>query len=75
VHDLWKRIALALLSGFVTFFAGLPVACGGLMLYSEHVYGDVNTRGPESLLGGMAMAGMLSVLVVALVFWKSSPRR
>jgi hypothetical protein len=71
VHDLWKRIALALLSGFVTFFAGLPVACGSLMLYSEHVYGDVNTRGPESL----AMAGMLSVLVVALVFWKTSPRR
>jgi hypothetical protein len=72
--ELSKRLAAALLSGFVAFVFGLPVACGGLMIYSEHVYGDVDARGPEAILGGMAMAGILAVLVIVLAMWLTRPR-
>jgi hypothetical protein len=70
-----RRVALAMLCGFATFVVMLPVACGGLLLFSEHVYGDVDVRGPASLLGGMAMAAVLGSMVAVLVFWKSAGRR
>lgn len=71
---LLRRLALALLCGFGSFVVALPVACGGLLAYSEHINGDVQSGGPQALLGGMALAGMLAVLMVVLVFVKSAPR-
>jgi hypothetical protein len=67
-------MAMAVLAGFVSFVLALPAACGSLMLYSEHIYGDVEVRGPQSILGGMAIAAMLAVLVTVWAFWKSSPK-
>lgn len=74
MEDQLRRLALAALCGFATFVVMLPVACGGLLLCSEHIYGDVDARGPASLLGGMAMAGLLGSMVAVLVFWKSAGR-
>ncbi len=68
--NLWNRLAAALLSGFVSFVVTLPVACGGLMLYSEHVNGDVQAVGPQAMLGGLALAGVLGVLVALFAFIK-----
>ena len=69
-----RRLALALLCGFGTFVFALPVACGGLMLTGEHINGDVQSGGPQALLGGMAIGAVLAVLVAALVWVKSAPR-
>jgi hypothetical protein len=74
MDDLWTRMAAAVLAVFGSFVAMLPVACGGLMLYSEHVYGDVDARGPASMLGGLAIAGVMGVLVTALVLLKTRRR-
>jgi hypothetical protein len=73
MNDIWKRASAALLAGFVSFVIALPVACGGLMLYSEHVYGDIDANGPASILGGMGIALILAVLVVVFTFWKTAP--
>ncbi len=69
-----QRMAGALLCGFVSLVVTVPVACSGLMLYSEHVYGDVDARGPASMLGGMAMGGILALVVVVLAMWLTRPR-
>ncbi len=69
-----QRMAAALLCGFVSLVVTVPVACGGLMIYSQHVYGDVDARGPASMLGGMAIAGILAIMVVVLAMWLSRPR-
>ncbi len=74
METLLRRMAGALLCGFVSFVVATPVACGGLMLFGLHVYGDVDARGPASMLGGMAIAGILAVLVVVLVMWVTRPR-
>ncbi len=71
MDDLWRRVAAALLAGFASFVVMLPVACGGLMLYSEHVYGDVDARGPASMLGGLVIAGVMGVLVAGMVLVKT----
>ncbi len=73
--NLWTRLAAALLSGFASLVLALPVACGGLMLYSGHVNGDMQAGGPPAILGGLALAGVLGVLVALLVFLKiGAPR-
>jgi len=72
--NLWKRIAAALLAGFASFVVAFPVACGSLMLASQHVYGDVDASGPSSMLGGIAIALILAVLVTVFTFWKTTPR-
>jgi undecaprenyl pyrophosphate phosphatase UppP len=72
---MWTRLAGALLAGFGAFVLGLPIACGSLMLYSEHVYGDVDSGGPSSMLGGMVIAAILALLTVVWVMLKSAPRR
>jgi hypothetical protein len=69
--DFWSRIAAAALSGFVSFVIALPVACGGLVLYGEHINGDVQSAGPQAILGGMALAIVLGVLVAAFVMIKT----
>jgi hypothetical protein len=69
-----RRLSVALLCGFGTFVVTLPVACGGLMIYGEHLNGDVQSGGPQALLGGMAVSGVLALLVAALVWVKSAPR-
>lgn len=66
----YTRLAAALLSGFASSVLALPVACGGLVLYAEHLNGDVQTAGPQAVLGGMAFAGVLGVLVAIVVFIK-----
>jgi hypothetical protein len=74
VDNFVQRMAAALLCGFVSLVVTVPVACGGLMIYSQHVYGDVDARGPASMLGGMAIAGILAIMVVVLAMWLSRPR-
>jgi hypothetical protein len=69
-----RRLALALLCGFGTFVLTLPVACGGLLLYGDHLNGDVQSGGPQALLGGMAVGGVLALLVACLVWVKSASR-
>lgn len=75
MEALLKRLSFALLCGFGTFFVLLPVSCGALLLYSQHVWGDVDAGGPHSMLGGMAIAAIAAVLVIVLVMLKTAPRR
>jgi len=73
--NLWTRLAAALLSGFVSVVVAVPVGCGALMLYSEHGNGDMQTGGPQALLGGIAFACVLGALIAVLVFLKiGAPR-
>ncbi len=74
MNGLLRRTAAALLCGFVSFLLTVPVACGGLLLYSEHLNGDVQSGGPESILGAMAFAAVFALLVAALVFIKTADR-
>lgn len=74
MENLLKRLAFALLTGFVTFVVALPLGCGALLLYSEHLNGDVQSGGPSELLGGMALAGVLAALVVVFVMVKTRRR-
>jgi hypothetical protein len=67
-----RRLAFALLCGFGTFVLTLPVACGALVLYGEH--GDVQSGGPQAVLGGMAIGAVLSILVAGFVWVKSASR-
>lgn len=68
-------MAGAMLAGFGAFVLGFPIACGSLMLYSEHVYGDVDASGPSSMLGGMVIAAILALLTIVWVMRKSAQRR
>lgn len=70
MESLLKRLSAALLAGFVTFVVALPVGCGALLLYSEHLNGDVQSGGPSELLGGMALAGLVVVLVWVKTGWR-----
>jgi hypothetical protein len=69
-----RRFALALLCGFLAFVVTLPVGCGTLLLYSEHLNGDAQAGGPQALLGGLAVGAVSAALVVALVWVKTAPR-
>jgi len=71
----YTRLAAALLTGFVSFVLVLPLACGGLVLFAEHLNGDVQTGGPQATLGGMAFAGVLGMLISGLVFIKTGEPR
>lgn len=71
---LMKRLSGALLSGFGTFVLALPVACCGFVVYNEHVTGDVQSSGPEAILGAMAVAAVMACSVVAVVLVKTRQR-
>jgi hypothetical protein len=49
----------------------LPVACCGLVAYNGHVTGDVESNGPQAILGAMGVAAVLGLMVVLLVMVKS----
>ena len=72
--DWTKRLALAALLGFFSFFFALPVSCCGFMLYSEHLNGDAQSGGPQAILGAMGLSAVLAVLVGAAVWRKTRPR-
>ena len=74
MKDWTVRFALAALLGFFAFFFALPVSCCGLMLYSEHLNGDVQSGGPQAILGAMGLSALLAVLVSAAVWRKTRPR-
>jgi hypothetical protein len=69
-----RRLAFALLCGFGTFVLTLPAACGALVLYGEQMNGDVQSGGPQAVLGGMAIGAVLSILVAGFVWVKSASR-
>ena len=69
MRDWTKRFALAALLGFATFFFALPVSCCGFVLYNEHLYGDVQSGGPEAILKALGLAAVLSALV-GVVVWR-----
>ena len=74
MNDWTKRLALAGLVGFLVFFFALPVSCSGFMLYNEHLYGDVQSGGPDAILKAMGLAAVLSFVVSLLVWRRSRPR-
>ena len=69
-----NRFALAALVGFFAGLVTLPVACGGFVLVNEHRYGDVESGGPEAVLGGMGVAFLVGLGVMVLVMRKTRPR-
>lgn len=69
MEDWTKRFALAALAGFFVFVFAVPVSCGGFTLYNEHVYGDVQSGGPEALLKALGVSAGLAVLV-GWVVWQ-----
>lgn len=74
MQDWTKRLAFAALLGFVTFFFALPVSCCGLVLYNEHLHGDVQAGGPGAILKAMSVSAALACIVMVLV-WRRSGRR
>jgi hypothetical protein len=52
----------------------LPVACCGFVAFNAHVTGDVESNGPQAILGAMGVAAVLALLMVVLVMVKSRPR-
>ena len=72
--DDWsKRFAIAALLGFFVFVLALPVSCCGFVLYNEHLYGDVESGGPQALLSAMGLSAILAVLVGYVIMRKSRP--
>jgi hypothetical protein len=71
MERLLTRISAALLCGFGVFVIALPVACCGLVAYNGHVTGDVESNGPQAILGAMGVAAVLGLMVVLLVMVKS----
>ena len=61
--DWTKRFAIAALVGFFVFVFALPVSCCGFVLYNEHLYGDVESGGPQAILSAMALSAVLALLV------------
>lgn len=74
MEDWTKRFALAALVSFFAALFALPVSCGGFVLYNEHLYGDVQSGGPQAVLKGMGVAALVGVGVFALVWRKTRPR-
>ncbi len=74
MDDWTKRLAMAALLGFVTFFVAMPVSCCGFVLYNEHLYGDVQRGGPAAILQAMSLSAALAGVVMILV-WRKSRRR
>lgn len=75
MQDWTKRFALAAL---VAFFAGLfalPVSCGGFVLYNEHLYGDVQSGGPEAILKAFGVSFLVAAGAFWLVWRKTRPPR
>ncbi len=66
-----KRFSLAALIGFIVFVFALPVSCCGFVLYNEHLYGDVQSGGPEAVLKAMGLSAVLACAVGWLV-WRRS---
>lgn len=75
MNDWTKRFALAALTGFFVFMFAVPVSCGGFVLYNEHLYGDVQSGGPEAVLKAFGLSAVLAVLVGVLVWRRTGPRR
>ena len=73
-EDWTKRFAAAALLGFFVFVLALPVSCCGFVLYNEHLYGDVETGGPQAILSAMGLSAALAALV-AFVLMRKSRRR
>lgn len=73
MRDGTKRFALAALVGFAAFFFALPVSCCGFVLYNEHLFGDVQSGGPEAILKALGTAAVLAVLAGVLV-WRRTGR-
>ncbi len=74
MEDWTKRFALAALVGFFAGLFALPVSCGGFVFYNEHLYGDVQSGGPEAVLQAMGVAAAVGLGVAWLVWWKTRPR-
>ncbi len=74
MNDWTKRLALAVLLGFLTFFFALPVSCCGFVLYNEHLYGDVQSGGPQAILSAMGLSALLAFIVAAVVWRRSRPK-
>lgn len=74
MNDWTKRLAMAALFGFVTFFFALPVSCCGFVLYNEHLYGDVQAGGPAAIVKAMSVSAALAGVVMVVAWRKSRPR-
>ncbi len=74
MNDWTRRFALAALLGFVAFFFALPVSCCGFVLYNEHLYGDVQSGGPQAILSAMGVSAVLALVVAAVAMRKTRPR-
>ncbi len=74
MESLLRRISGALLLGFGVFVIALPVACCGLVACNAHVTGDVETKGPQAILGAMGMAAVLGLMTVVLVMVRTRRR-
>ena len=74
MEDWTKRMPLAALLGFGVFVFALPVSCCGYVIYNEHLYGDVQSGGPEAILKAMGTAAILAT-IVAMVVWRRTGRR
>ena len=75
MEDWTKRFALAALLGFLAFVFALPVSCCGFVIYNEHLYGDVQSGGPEAILKAFGVSAAMALLVASLVWRRSRPRR
>ncbi len=74
-RDGWtKRFSVAALLGFFVFVFALPVSCCGFVLYNEHLYGDVQSGGPQAVLKAMGLSAVIACVVVAVVWRKTRPR-
>ena len=72
--DWTKRFSLAALVGFFVFVFALPVSCCGFVLYNEHLYGDVQSGGPQAILSAMGLSAVAALLVGWLV-WRRTRER
>ena len=74
MEDWTKRFALASLVAFLAGLVAVPVSCGGFVLYNEHLYGDVQSGGPEAVLKAFGVAAMVAGGAFWLVWRNSRPR-
>lgn len=66
-----KRFAVSALVGFLVFVLALPISCCGFVIYNEHLYGDVESGGPQAILSAMALSAVLAILVGFVLMRKS----
>ena len=57
--------------GFFVFVFALPVSCCGFVLYNEHLYGDVESGGPQAILTAIAVSAVLALLVGLILMRRS----